>query len=118
MPSRSSRAIEPDDRGRAVIDVVGEPDRGDPAILQRLAGDLGVGEKALMLDRMAVRRLVEAAFEIGEDEVGRAQFLADPRERHAGSATFIRFTSPTRIIEGIWNVPSHRYTPMRAAHLQ
>jgi hypothetical protein len=80
--------VEPRERaedGRcAVIDVVGEPDRGDPGTLQRPAGDVGIGEKALMLDRMPVGRVVKQAFEIGEHQIGAAQGLADLRERHAG----------------------------------
>src|SRR6202043_4148421 len=72
------------DRRRAVIDIVGEADRDDAAGLQGFAGDLGIGEKPFMLDRVAVGRLVEQAFEIGENQIGGAQGLADPRERRAG----------------------------------
>ncbi len=70
------------DRGRAVIDVVGEPDRGNPGDLECLPGNLRIGEKAFAFDRMGTRRLVETAFEIGEDQVGRAHLLTDPRKRH------------------------------------
>jgi hypothetical protein len=35
-----------------------------------------------MLDRMPVGRLVEQAFEVGEDQIGSPQRLANPRERH------------------------------------
>ena len=80
--------IEPGDRAEdrraAVIDVVGETDRGDPGGLQRLAADFGIGEEALMLDRMSLRRLVKQALEIGEDQIRRAHFGAKPGERHAG----------------------------------
>jgi hypothetical protein len=37
-----------------------------------------------MLHRVPVGRLVEQAFEIGEDQIGGAQRLADPSEGHAG----------------------------------
>jgi hypothetical protein len=36
-----------------------------------------------MLDRVPVGRLIEAAFQIGEGEIGGAQFATDPGERYA-----------------------------------
>jgi hypothetical protein len=78
--------VEPLDRARyrrrAVIDVVGEADRGDAAGLQGLPRDFGIGEKSFMLDRMSIGRLVQQAFEVGEDQIGFAQCVADARERH------------------------------------
>ena len=80
--------VEPIDRAKsgrcAVVDVIREPDRGDAGALQGFAGDLGIGEKSLMLDGVPVGRLVEQAFEVGENEVSGAQGLADACERHAG----------------------------------
>jgi hypothetical protein len=72
-----------EDRRRAVIDVVGEPDRRDPALAQGSAGQFGIGEKALLLDRVAGRRVIETAFEVGEDEVGFAHLRPDAGERHS-----------------------------------
>ncbi len=72
------------DRGIAVIDVVGQPDGGNAGGPECRAGDLRVGEEAFLFDRVPVGRLVQNAFEVGEDEIGGAQFVADPGERHGG----------------------------------
>src|SRR5581483_5109039 len=79
--------VEPGDRAEdrcgSVIDVVGEADRGNCAVAKRGAGDLRIGEEAFVLDAVVGRRLVEAAFEIGENQVGRPQPRAHPGKRHA-----------------------------------
>ncbi len=58
------------DRGLAVIDVVGDPDRGDPGVGQGLARRRRIGEKPLALQGVPAGRRVEAAFEIAEDDGG------------------------------------------------
>src|SRR4051812_41073949 len=77
-----------EDGRAAVIDIIGDADRSDPGDPQRLAGDLRVGEKPLMLDGMSpetsLRRPIQTAFEIGEDDMGLAQFRSNEPERHGG----------------------------------
>jgi hypothetical protein len=71
-----------EDRGRTVIDVVGETDRVKACQFQRLAGDGRIGEKALLLDAMPVGWMLEQAFEITEDGVGLGESALDPAKRH------------------------------------
>ena len=58
------------------------PTAAIPAIRSASPAICGIGEKPLMLDGMPLGRPVQTAFEIGEDEIGLAQFRPDQPERH------------------------------------
>jgi len=70
-----------EDRGGAVIDVVGEADRVDPAEAKGRAGRRRIGKKTLGRNRVPLRRPIEAAFEIGEAQRRAGQRAGDARER-------------------------------------
>src|SRR5262249_56208063 len=81
---RDAERMEARDRrndvGVAVMDVIGDADRLDPAVLERRAADNRIGEEAFVADRMP-RRPRKATFEIAEHHVGLAQLRADACER-------------------------------------
>ena len=77
--------VEPPERRpnrlRAVVDVVGSADRMIPADNEGLGG----GErrvKAFVFHRVPGGRLVEAALQVAEQDIGLPQRLLDPREWH------------------------------------
>src|SRR6266446_5237645 len=49
---------------------------------ERLAGHLRVGKEAFALQGVRCRRLVETAFEIAKDDLGRPELILYKRERH------------------------------------
>src|SRR5262245_36852368 len=82
---RDADAVEIGDRlrdGFSVIDVVGETDGGDPALGQRSRRHLRVGEEALDMGRAFIEARRQAALEIGEHEISRAECILDASERN------------------------------------
>src|SRR6516225_4494564 len=81
---RNADLIQPrdrrQDRGGAVIDVIGDADRINARNFQRF-GRRKRGKESLAVERMRGVRLVETTFEIAEDEIGRLELRRDLRER-------------------------------------
>ena len=126
MPSRSSARDRAEDRRAAVIDVVGDADRRDP-------GDAAAPRRRSRDRRKSPHARRHARSAAGRDSIrdwrrrDRPRAIPARRARNgtAGSSTFIKFTSPSRISEVIRHSPyrfptaalplggSHRYdTPM------
>jgi hypothetical protein len=85
---RNAKLAEPvngrSDRRGTIVDVIGDADHADAGVAQCLAADPRRGEEAFILQRMRVRRVIEAAFQIAEHDVGGTQFIPDAAERHPG----------------------------------
>src|SRR5215471_14345713 len=81
---RNAELIQPrdrrQDRGGAVIDVIGDADRINARNFQRL-GRRKRGKESLAVERVRGARLVETTLEIAEDEIGRLELRRDLRER-------------------------------------
>ena len=72
------------DRVGAVIDVVGDADNVNTCTLERLAARGGRRIEGLVVIRAAAGRIVQAAFEIAEDDVGSLEHLLEMLEGNAG----------------------------------
>jgi hypothetical protein len=83
---RNSQLLQALDGGhdvrRAVIHVVGNADGMKAGKPERLAADCRIGEKSFREGGAIRRRQVEAAFQIAEHHVRRAQVTGDSPKRH------------------------------------
>ena len=83
---RNAEFVQPRDRrqdGRiAVVHVVGDAHRGNAGVAQRRAAGGRIGEEALVVERVAAWRLVQAAFKVAEHQVGGLERVPHAGERY------------------------------------